>query len=154
MSAKNTDRLDTWGRLGGRKELPELESARQAFAEIATAEIPRLVNVHQAWMVALLEGGNCDPDTARQILQALAEVDIDEMVATYDRRFTKPILQLERYLSDKIGPIASNVVAGRTLPPPLYRMKSRGAILPLLESFPVGEQSWPWMAPAPPGKPC
>lgn len=124
--------LDTWGRVAGKRKLPELESARREFAQKAREEIPRLVQVHKAWMVAMVQGENLDRDAGRQILGALMDVDIDEMIATYDRRFNKPILQLERYLADKIGPMASNVLAGRTLPPPLYRMKSRDAMLPLI----------------------
>jgi len=126
--------LDTWGRVAGKRKLPPLESARREFAQKAREEIPRLVQVHKAWMVAMVQGGNLGRDAGRQILAALTKVDIDEMIATYDPRFNKPILQLERYLADKIGPMASNVLAGRTLPPPLYRMRARDAILPLIEA--------------------
>jgi len=124
--------LDTWGRLGGKKQLPGQEAARAAFAKNAHDEIPRIIKAHKAWMVAVIGGGDLDPETGCRILGALDAVDVDDIIATYDRRFDKPILQLERYLTDQVGPIASNVLAGRTLPPPLYRMKARKSILPLI----------------------
>ena len=134
MTSEAPKRIDTWTRLGGKRKLPESESARREFARVAPKQIPRIVQAHKAWMVAIFEGDNFDREAAKRILAALRDVDIDEMVETYDRRFSKPILQLERYLVDKIGPVASNVLAGRTLPPPLYRMKAREAVLPLIDA--------------------
>ena len=132
--ANGEKRLDTWSRLGGKKKLPEVEEARFAFAKKAHDEIPYIVKAHKAWVVTMVTGGDLGREIGAQLLSALDAVDIDEMIATYDRRFDKPILQLERYLGDKIGDIASNVLAGRTLPPPLYRMKARNSILPLIDA--------------------
>ena len=134
MGAKQRARLDTWSRVDGKRTPPDPEVARAAFARKAPDEIPRIVKAHKAWMVAMVRGANLGRETGAAILRALCEVDIDAIVATYDPRFNKPILQLERYLCDQVGDAASNVLAGRTLPPPLYRMKARESILPLIDA--------------------
>jgi argininosuccinate lyase len=134
MADQKPKKRDTWSRLGGEKDLPEQEAARAAFAKKAHKAIPGIVKAHKAWMVAMLRGDNLDRETGLAILRALCHVDIDEMIATHDRRFDKPILQLERYLGDKLGEHGSDVLAGRTLPPPIYRTEAREAILPLISA--------------------
>jgi len=127
-------RLDTWSRLGGKKQLPSLEQGRASFAGVAHDQVPRYVKVHKAWTVALVRGGDLSAERGRKMLGALEEVDIDEMIATFHERYDKVVLQLERYLVDKIGYEGTSVLAGRTLPPPVYRMKVREKILPLIDA--------------------
>jgi len=127
-------RLDTWSRLGGKKKLPPLEKGRANFASVAHDQVPRYVKVHKAWTVALTRGGNISAERGRKMLGALENVDVDEMVATFHERYDKVVLQLERYLVDRIGYEGTSVLAGRTLPPPVYRMRVREKILPLLEA--------------------
>jgi len=137
MSADKTSRkrtLDTFTRLGGNKILPDAEKARQHFARTARDDVARIVKSHKAWIVTLAREDVLETDNACRILEALASVDFDHMVETYDVRFDKPILQVERYLVEQVGEHGSDVVAGRTLPPPLYRMKLREAILPLIDA--------------------
>ncbi|MBE7560835.1 argininosuccinate lyase [bacterium] len=132
-----TRTLDTFTRLGGKKELKTRQEGIAFFLSEAHELIPRYARVHSAWTVMLVRQGILDTERGAKILGALRDVGphtIDEMVATYDPRFPKTILQFERYLTDKIGPIASDVIIGRTLPPPHYRMKMREAILPLLDA--------------------
>ncbi|MBN2217528.1 MAG: argininosuccinate lyase [Pirellulales bacterium] len=114
-----------------------MEEGKRFFASEAYELVPRYAKVHQAWVVMLARQGIMPPDRARKILGVLKDVDertIEDILATYDRRFPKTILQFERYLTDRIGPIASDVNIGRTLPPPHYRMKMREAILPLIDA--------------------
>ena len=129
--------LDTFTRLGGKKELKSVEEGTAFFLSEAYELIPRYKRVHQAWTVMLVRQGILDAGRGAKILAALRDVGdhtIDEIVATYDTRFPKTILQFERYLTDKIGPIASDPIIGRTLPPPHYRMKMRESILPLIDA--------------------
>jgi len=130
--ADQQKRLDTWTRVAGKRALPTREEGRRAFAAVAPDRIPRYVKVNKAWMVMMVRQGIVPADRGRTILAALDAVDLDEMIETYDERFDKPILQLERYLSDKAGAHASDVMAGRTLPPPVYRMALREKIVPLI----------------------
>jgi argininosuccinate lyase len=127
---------DTHSRLRG-KEIPSLEEGRRNFAQIAFDEIPRVTKVHQAWVVMMIRQEIIDRQEGREILTALSRIDdraIQEMIDTYDPRFYKWRVQFERYLMDKIGSAASNINIARTLPPPLYRMKLREGVLPLLEA--------------------
>ncbi len=129
--------LDTFTRLGGEKELMSLEEGKRFFASEAYELIPRYRKVHMAWTVMLARQGIMNTERARKILGVLKDVDestIDYILATYDRRFPKTILQFERYLTEQIGPIASDVNIGRTLPPPHYRLKLREGVLPLMEA--------------------
>jgi argininosuccinate lyase len=129
--------LDTFTRLGGQKELKSLEEGQRFFAAEAEELIPRYAKVHRAWVVMLVRQGILPRQQGRKILEALQDVGehtIADILATYDRRFPKTILQLERYLTDKIGSVVSNVNIGRTLPPPHYRLKMRESVLPLIEA--------------------
>jgi len=127
---------DTHSRLRG-KEIPSLEEGRKAFAQIAFNEIPRATKVHKAWVVMLIRQGILERTEGSQILEALSRIDnhaIEEMIETYDPNFYKWRVQFERYLMDKIGSSASNINIARTLPPPVYRMKLREGILPLIDA--------------------
>jgi len=127
---------DTHSRLRG-KEIPSLEEGRKAFAAIAYLEIPRATQVHKAWTVMLIERGLIDQNEGREILKVLSRIDdkaIADMIQSYDPHFYKWRVQFERYLMDQVGPIAGNINLGRTLPPPLYRMKLREAVMPLLQA--------------------
>jgi len=129
--------LDTFTRLGGEKELKTLEEGKRFFASEAAELIPRYAKVHQAWVVMLVRQGIMPAERGRKILAVLRDVDghtVEDILATYDPRFPKTILQLERYLTEQVGAIASDVNIGRTLPPPHYRLKMREAILPLVEA--------------------
>ncbi|MBE7560233.1 argininosuccinate lyase [bacterium] len=135
----NQLKLDFFTRFGGaeQKEFWSHEEGKAYFLSKATWAIPRYVQVHKAWTVMLVRQGILKRDQGATILAALSRIGLDtipEMAETYDRRYPKTLMQLERYLRDKIGNIASNVMLGRTLPPPHYRMMMREAILPLLEA--------------------
>ncbi|MBN2577715.1 MAG: argininosuccinate lyase [Pirellulales bacterium] len=138
MQAHNLEniKLDTHSRLRG-KELPSLEEGRRAFAAVAFEGIPKATKVHQAWMVMLIRRGIVGRPEGKTILQVLKGVDrraIEEMIANFDPNFYKWRVQFERYLMDKAGAMASCVNIGRTLPPPIYRMRLREAVLPLLDA--------------------
>ncbi|RPJ31889.1 MAG: argininosuccinate lyase [Planctomycetaceae bacterium] len=127
---------DTHSRLRG-KEIPSLEEGRKAFAALAYNEIPRATKVHKAWTVMLIERGIIDKGEGHEILKTLNRIDdkaIEEMIQSYDPNFYKWRVQFERYLMDKVGSIAGNINIGRTLPPPLYRMKLREAVVPLIQA--------------------
>ena len=127
---------DTHSRLRG-KEIPSLEEGRKAFAALAYDEIPRATKVHKAWTVMLIERGIIDKGEGHEILKTLSRINdkaIAEMIQSYDPHFYKWRVQFERYLMDKVGSIAGNINIGRTLPPPLYRMKLREAVVPLIQA--------------------
>ncbi|MBN2577709.1 MAG: argininosuccinate lyase [Pirellulales bacterium] len=137
MSETKNRSLDTFIRLGGQKELKSLEEGKRFFASEAYELVPRYAKVHRAWTVMLVRQGIIPHEQGKQILGVLNEVGeqtIEEILVTYDTRFPKTILQLERFLTDKIGPVVSNINIGRTLPPPHYRLKMREAVLPLIEA--------------------
>ncbi|UCD29183.1 MAG: argininosuccinate lyase [Planctomycetota bacterium] len=132
----NEVRPDTHSRLRG-KEIPSLEEGRKAFAAIAFEGIPRAAKVHMAWMIMLIRQRIVGRTEGRKILRVLKGVDrraIQDMIATYDPNFYKWRVQFERYLMDKVGAVASCVNIGRTLPPPIYRMRLRESILPLIDA--------------------
>jgi len=134
-SQKRDKRLDTYIRVGGRKHSDQ--AGQKSFAASAHKAIPRIVKVHKAWMVMLIKQRVVEAERGKKVLTALAAMDkaaIDEMIETYDPHFSKVILQLERYLTDKAGPIASDINIGRTLPPPLYRMRMRNKMLELIDA--------------------
>jgi argininosuccinate lyase len=138
MRACNLDeiKLDTHSRLRG-KEIPTLEEGRKVFAAVAFEGIPKYTKVHMAWMVMLIRQGIVDPTEGKKILHVLKGVDrgaIEEMIASYDPNFYKWRIQFERYLMDKAGAMASCVNIARTLPPPIYRMRLRESILPLIDA--------------------
>jgi len=136
ISELNHIKPDTHSRLRGR-EIPSLEEGRKAFAEVAFEGIPKARKVHLAWMVMLIREGIVGRPEGKKILRVLKEVDnaaIEEMIANYDPNFYKWRVQFERYLMEKVGAVASCVNIGRTLPPPIYRMRLREALLPLLDA--------------------
>lgn len=129
--------LDTLGRLGGKRDWSTADHFRETFTNGAFAEVFPIVEVHEAWIAMLVRSGVVPAARGATILQALGKIDaaaVGEMIRSYDKRFPKPILQVERYLVDQIGMIATDVILERTLPPPLYRMKARKALLPLIAS--------------------
>jgi argininosuccinate lyase len=135
---KKAIKIDTYSRLGNNKNLLSSDEGRAKFAGKAHAELPDIIEAHQAWMLMLMRQEVVPQDRGVRILQALSAIDDDvigQMIVNYDPRFPKPILQLERYLFDQVGEFASDVVLARTLPPPLYRMKARRAMLPLIENL-------------------
>ena len=131
-------KLDFFTRFGGagQKEIWSHEEGKAYFLSKATWAIPRYVEVHKAWTVMMVRQGIINREQGTTILRALSGITVDtipEMAETYDRHSLKTLMQLERFLKDKIGHIASNVMIGRTLPPPHYRMMMREAILPLID---------------------
>jgi len=131
--------LDFFTRFGGaqERELWSHEEGKKYFLSKAYELVPRFARVHMAWTVMLIRQGILDRECGAKILSALADISVDAipaMAETYDRRFLKTLMQLERFLRDKIGNIASNVMIGRTLPPPHYRMMMRAGILPLIDA--------------------
>lgn len=136
VSELNHIKLDTHSRLRGR-EIPTLEEGRKAFAAVAFEGIPKAQKAHMAWMVMMIRQGIVGRTEGKDILRVLREVDhaaIEEMIANYDPNFYKWRVQFEKYLMEKVGAVASCVNIGRTLPPPIYRMRLREAILPLLDA--------------------
>lgn len=140
MSTSLNDlKLDFFTRFGGEqeKEIWSHEEGKNYFLSKAYVLVPRFARVHLAWTVMLIQQGIIDREKGQTILSALAKVNVDtipEMAETYDRHFLKTLMQLERYLRDEIGNIASDVMIGRTLPPPHYRMMMRAGILPLIDA--------------------
>jgi len=133
-------KVELYGRLGGKSQwkAKDVEAARKDFAKKAPGEIPELVAVHKAWMAMLVQQGVVDRERGRRILEALAGVDdsaIEEMVADFDPDTPKPVYQLERYLTNKVGDSGSDVNIGRTIPPPFYRLAVRKAMLVLLPAI-------------------
>jgi argininosuccinate lyase len=130
--ADNTDALDPFGRIGGRKSAGALDAERREhFARTIRNELPLFVKVHQAWLVMLARTRIVEKERARKIMDALngiGEEAIDEMIATWTPSSWEPMIQLERYLTSRAGQAASDLNIGRTIPPPFYRME----ILPLL----------------------
>jgi len=129
--------LDTLGRLSdAKKDALAQSNNREVFAGRVYAEMPDVIEANLAWLLMLVRQGVVPPDRGAQLLGALAAIDdvaIAGMIADYNPRFPpKPILQLESYLVGQVGEIASDVLLARTLPPPLYRMKARRAILPFV----------------------
>lgn len=128
--------LDTHTRLGGDKELPSIEEGKQIL-RTEGHEIPNFAKGHMAWVVMLVKQGILGWEDGAKVLRVLRDVDeniVDRMLEVYDIRFPKTILQFEHYLTTLVGDIASNVIIGRTLPPPYYRMKMREDVLALLDS--------------------
>jgi argininosuccinate lyase len=75
--------------------------------------------------------GIVDGKRAGQIMKALADIDdgaTEEMIANWNPASWEPLVQLEQYLTSKIGQVASDLNIARTIPPPFYRME----LLPLL----------------------
>ncbi len=138
MKDRNLDDIkpDTHSRLRG-KQIPSLEEGRKAFAAVAFEGIPKATKVHLAWVVMMIRQGIIDKSEGCKILQVLRGIDrqaIEDMIANYDPNFYKWRVQFERYLMDKAGAMASCVNIGRTLPPPIYRMRLRESILPLIDA--------------------
>ncbi|MBN2211998.1 MAG: argininosuccinate lyase [Sedimentisphaerales bacterium] len=135
MNTNNFDSIkpDTHSRLRG-KEIPSLEEGRKAFAAVAFEGIPKARKVHLAWMVMLIKQGIVPKTDGIKILNAIKNTDIEEMIAGYDPNFYKWRVQYERYLMEKAGAMASCINIARTLPPPIYRMRLREAIIPLIDA--------------------
>jgi len=132
----NDIKLDTHSRLRG-KEIPSLEEGRKAFAAVAFEGIPKVTKVHMAWLVMMIRQGIIERTDGKNILRVLRNIDhaaIEDMIASYDPNFYKWRVQFERWLMDKAGAVASCVNIARTLPPPVYRMRLRESILPLLDA--------------------
>ena len=132
-------KIELYGRLGGKSgwQAADIEAARQDFAKKAGKEIPENAMVHKAWMVMLVRLGTVERERGVSILRALAGVDeraIAEMVERFDPDYPKPIYQLENYLTNAVGAVASDVNLGRTIPPPFYRLAVREALVDLIEA--------------------
>jgi argininosuccinate lyase len=132
-------KIELYGRLGGTSQwrASDVEAARKDFAKKAVKDIPENVMVHKAWMVMLVRQGVVERERGVSILRALAGVNDDtiaEMVGNFDPDYPKPIYQLENYLTNTVGDVASDVNLGRTIPPPFYRMAVREALLGLLDA--------------------
>ncbi len=127
-------KIELYGRLGGKSgwKASDVEAARKEFAKKAVKDIPENVMVHKAWMVMLIHQGTVERERGLAILSALTSINectIDEMVENFDPDYPKPIYQLEKYLTDTVGDIASDVNLGRTIPPPFYRLALRESLL-------------------------
>ena len=129
-------RIDTYSRLGSKRDEKYLVEEKEKFIKNAKYEIPRIIQVHEAWLIMLVKTGIFQKNEAVPILNELEKIKkegLKELIDTYDLNFPKIYLQLERYLTDKLGYMASNVNIGRTVPPPLYRMEVREALVNAIE---------------------
>lgn len=124
--------MDPFGRVGGRKDWSVLDYERQEqFVNTIHKQLPLFVKVHEAWLLMLEKQGIVDRERAGKIMKAIVEIDEDalkEMISNWNPASWEPLVQLEQYLTSKVGQIASDLNIARTIPPPFYRME----LLPLL----------------------
>jgi argininosuccinate lyase len=95
------------------------------------------VQVHEAWLLMLVQQGIVPAERGERILRALDEVGpaaIDEMIRDWDPSGWEPMMQLERYLTARVGQIASDLNIARTIPPPFYRMELAILLVELIEA--------------------
>lgn len=124
--------IDPFGRVGGRKNWSVLDYERQEqFMKTIHSQLPLFVKVHQAWLLMLAKQGIVKEERAGKIMKALVEIDeeaLEEMLSNWNPASWEPLVQLEQYLTSKVGQIASDLNIARTIPPPFYRME----LIPLL----------------------
>jgi argininosuccinate lyase len=124
--------MDPFGRVGGRKNWSVLDYERQEqFVKTIPKQLPLFVKVHQAWLLMLEKQGIVNRERAGKIMKALTEINedaLEEMIANWNPASWEPLVQLEQYLTSKVGQIASDLNIARTIPPPFYRME----LVPLL----------------------
>ena len=119
--------FDPFGRVGGKKDNDFVDRERSLeFKKSIRVETPQYVKVHQAWLLMLARENIVEIERARRIMAALVEIDdraVDEMIETWTPSAWEPMVQLEHYLTSRIGQIASDLNIARTIPPPFYRMR-------------------------------
>jgi argininosuccinate lyase len=124
--------IDPFGRVGGRKSWSVVDYERhEQFLKSIKTQLPLFVKVHQAWLLMLVRQGIVKADRAGELMTALegiGEGSLEEMIANWSPASWEPLVQLEQYLTSKVGQIASDLNIARTIPPPFYRME----LLPLL----------------------
>jgi argininosuccinate lyase len=124
--------IDPFGRIGGRKNWSVLDYERQEqFVRTIHIQLPLFIKVHQAWLLMLVKQGIVKEERAGKIMKVLTEINeeaLDEMIANWNPASWEPLVQLEQYLTSKVGQIASDLNIARTIPPPFYRME----LVPLL----------------------
>ncbi len=124
--------VDPFGRIGGRSKKSILDEERRShFIETIRKEVPLFVRVHESWLLMLAKRRIVETSRAKTLMKALDSIDeaaVEVMIETWTPSSWEPMIQLERYLTTRVGQIASDLNIGRTLPPPFYRME----ILPLL----------------------
>jgi argininosuccinate lyase len=128
--------IDPFGRVGGQRESILDEERRRYFCQNAYRQVPLFVKVHKAWILMLIKQKVISEDRGKKILEALCRIDdqaIAEMIQSWDPSGWEPMMQLEHYLTGKIGQIASDVNIARTIPPPFYRMELAALLLELIE---------------------
>ena len=136
--AEKRRKIELYGRLGGKSgwKAKDIEAARRKFADGALEEVRTVIRVHKAWMVMLAQQGVVEKKRGAAILRALCEAETDagfaEMVENFEPDHPKPIYQVEDYLLNHVGPEGSDVMIGRTIPPPFYRLALREALLDLV----------------------
>jgi len=124
--------VDPFGRVGGRKNWSIVDYERKEhFLKTIYKQVPLFVKVHQVWLLMLVRQEIVAEERAGKIMKALEGIDegaIQEMIENWNPASWEPMVQLEQYLTSKVGQIASDVNIARTIPPPFYRME----LLPLL----------------------
>ncbi|UCF98869.1 MAG: argininosuccinate lyase [Spirochaetaceae bacterium] len=131
------DTLDPFGRIGGQRKSILDEERKHYFIQNASRQIPLFVKVHKAWTLMLIKQEVISAERGKKILEALYRIDeraITEMIQNWDPSGWEPMMQLERYLTAKIGQIASDVNIARTIPPPFYRMELADLLIGLIEA--------------------
>lgn len=135
----STVAVDPFGRIGGRKCRGALdEERREHFLRSIRREMPLFVKVHEAWLLMLAKMNVVDQERARKIMQALdgiGEEAIQEMIDTWTPASWEPMIQLERYLTARVGQIASDLNIARTIPPPFYRMELLPPLAELMDEI-------------------
>ncbi|TVQ37778.1 MAG: argininosuccinate lyase [Spirochaetaceae bacterium] len=129
----NRKSIDPFGRIGGKKSNDLIDRERYLeFNATIHQQIPMFVSVHQAWLLMLTQQGIVERPRAQAIMNELVRIDehaVAEMIENWTPSAWEPMVQLEHYLTAKVGQIASDLNIARTIPPPFYRM---GLLHPLL----------------------
>jgi argininosuccinate lyase len=127
--------VDPFGRIGGKKDWNILDNKRKEhFVTSIKKEIPFFIKVHKAWLLMLEKQSVVETERAKNIMSALSNIDdeaVEDMIRNWTPSNWEPMLQLESYLTSKVGQIASDLNIARTIPPPFYRME----LLPLLREL-------------------
>jgi argininosuccinate lyase len=114
--------VDPFGRVGGRKNWSIMDYERKEhFLKTIYKQIPLFVKVHQVWLLMLVRQEIVEEERAGKIMKALEGINeeaIEEMVKKWNPASWEQLVQLEQYLTSKLGQITSDVNIARTIPPP------------------------------------
>jgi argininosuccinate lyase len=109
---------------------------QEQFVKSIRSQLPLFVKVHQAWLLMLVKKGIVDKQRAVKIMKALVDINesaVEEMIANWNPASWEPLVQLEHYLTSKVGQVATDLNIGRTIPPPFYRMELLPLVLQTIE---------------------